>query len=117
MEPKIGTAIKRVVTVTIIDQDVDNLEEILRHFAKESTHKDRRLIGFAKRFLDKINEQRRQIRLLEYEDQKAAMKEFFADLDEERLSEVEGQQGEQILTLTDVVDKEELPQIEDAATK
>lgn len=119
MEPKFETGIKRVVTVTIIDEDVTRVEEILKTFAL-SGHKDRRLIGFAKRFLEKIESQRQQVKMLEYEDRRQAMQEWFQELDIDRAAEIGkkhklDEQEERILELTNIVrdsKSDDLPALE-----
>lgn len=83
MESKIEIAQKRVVSITVIGNDADRIEEILRTFLA-SEHKDRRLKGFAQKMLKRINEQRNQIRKIELEEQRQAMEEFFSMLDEDK---------------------------------
>lgn len=113
LDSKFEFATKRVPTITIIDQDVNNLEEILKWFVEEQTHKDRRLIGFAAKFLGKITQKKKEIRLLDLQDRKQAMKEFFAILDED-ITQIESE-ADPVLDLTEVVD--DTPQIEDKSTK
>jgi ABC-type lipoprotein release transport system permease subunit len=88
LESRFETIIKRAPSITIVDRDVDKLESTLKEFIRQSdiideTETDRRLVGFAKKFIEKIKEQRKIIKQLELDDQRKAMEEYFANLDNE----------------------------------
>jgi uncharacterized protein YqgV (UPF0045/DUF77 family) len=104
-ETRFENAIKRVVTVTLIDSDVDRIESILQAFINKNhkAHKDRRLLGFAKRFVDRIETQRQQVKILENEDRKEAMARHIEMLEKEK-AEAEAHMGDRILELTDVLE-------------
>lgn len=103
LETKFGTAIKRIVTLTIAGGDVDNIENIIKAYISlsktaDDIEVDRRLLSYAQKFLDSIQSQKQQIKLLQYEDMLEAKKEFFQILDEKENSD-------EVLELTNIIDE------------
>ena len=93
LESKFTTAIKRIVSVNIIDSDVYFLEKLLKEYIKISKivdegEIDRRLIGFANKFIDSIDQQRTQIKILEEEDRKKELEELMKSYGESEIIEL-----------------------------
>lgn len=117
LESKFETVTKRVPSITIIDQDVIQLESVLKEYIRQSdivddTETDRRLIGFANKFVKAIHTQKQQIKLLEIEDQRKAMEEYFASLniEDEYIEKIRPE----VVDLTDIV-SERSPETEELA--
>ena len=95
MEPKIEVVVRRTLSITLINGDVDSIYKIMRAFQK-TKDPDRRLIGFARRLCEQIDNQRRVIKSLDEKDRQIALQELLDQYEES-----------QVLELTDVVTEDE----------
>jgi hypothetical protein len=81
IEPKIEIVTKRQVAITLVGDDVDNLQKVLEA-AQSADIQDRRLYGFAKNLCKKINEQRIMIKKMDEEDRQRSLRQLLDQYEE-----------------------------------
>ena len=81
IEPKFEIVVKRQVAITLVGEDVDNLQKVLEA-AESADIEDRRLYGFASKLCSKIEEQRKMVAKLDEEDRQKALRQLLDQYEE-----------------------------------